>query len=136
VPVHYDLHLKVFLPYRRGVNFGERNFTVDGILRLQLLCRQSTNVLLLHARALRIDHDKTAIWAEGRVGREGPRVIGSKEMAGRNDLLELRLDRALLPGRSYILEMGYQANIQKNGIDGGLYQSSYLAEDGEKRLAH
>jgi len=39
----------------------------------------------------------------GTIRLEGPRIIGWKELAGRNDLLEMRLDRALLPGRNYIL---------------------------------
>jgi hypothetical protein len=132
--MHYELHLKVFLPFRKGVDFGARNFTVDGNLRLHLLCRQATNVLMLHAKGLRIDHEKTAIWEEDGVGREGTKVIGTKELTtGRNDLLELKLDRQLLPGRRYILEMGYRANIQRHAQEGGLFQSNYLADGNEKR---
>ena len=133
MPVHYELHLKVYWPYRKGIDFGERNWTVDGNLRLHLLCRQATNVLLLHAKGLNVDHEKTAVWSEGRVGTAGPRVIGSMELAGRNDLLELRLDRALLPGRTYILEMSYRAGIQKSSTEGGLFLSGYKTENGEQQ---
>ncbi|CAK5081502.1 unnamed protein product [Meloidogyne enterolobii] len=70
----------------------------------------------------------------GTIRLEGPRIIGWKELAGRNDLLEMRLDRALLPGRNYILELGYKAKIGKNSQEGGLYQSHYLnGANGENR---
>uniref|UniRef100_A0A915NTH6 Aminopeptidase n=1 Tax=Meloidogyne floridensis TaxID=298350 RepID=A0A915NTH6_9BILA len=135
IPIHYELHFKIYLPYKNGIDYGERNFTFDGNLRLHLLCRQTTNVLLLHSKSLEIDYDKATIWMGGGTIRlEGPRIIGWKELAGRNDLLEMRLDRALLPGRNYILELGYKAKIGKNSQEGGLYQSHYLNEaNGENR---
>nr|CAD2167432.1 unnamed protein product [Meloidogyne enterolobii] len=135
IPIHYELHLKIYLPYKKGIDYGERNFTFDGNLRLHLLCRQTTNVLLLHSKSLEIDYDKATIWMGGGTIRlEGPRIIGWKELAGRNDLLEMRLDRALLPGRNYILELGYKAKIGKNSQEGGLYQSHYLnGANGENR---
>uniref|UniRef100_A0A914MU83 Aminopeptidase n=1 Tax=Meloidogyne incognita TaxID=6306 RepID=A0A914MU83_MELIC len=135
IPIHYELHLKTYLPYKNGIDYGEKNFTFDGNLRLHLLCRQTTNVLLLHSKSLEIDYDKATIWMVGGTIRlEGPRIIGWKELAGRNDLLEMRLDRALLPGRNYILELGYKAKIGKNSQEGGLYQSHYLnGANGENR---
>ncbi|CAK5081156.1 unnamed protein product [Meloidogyne enterolobii] len=134
IPIHYELHLKIYLPYKNGIDYVDRNFTFDGNLRLHLLCRQTTNVLLLHSKSLEIDYDKATIWMGGGTTRlEGPRIIGWKELAGRNDLLEMRLDRALLPGRNYIL-LGYKAKIGKNSQEGGLYQSHYLnGANGENR---
>uniref|UniRef100_A0A914NRX7 Aminopeptidase N-like N-terminal domain-containing protein n=1 Tax=Meloidogyne incognita TaxID=6306 RepID=A0A914NRX7_MELIC len=86
IPIHYELHLKTYLPYKKGIDYGEKNFTFDGNLRLHLLCRQTTNVLLLHSKSLEIDYDKATIWMGGGTIRlEGPRIIGWKELAGRND---------------------------------------------------
>ncbi|KAI3419126.1 hypothetical protein GPALN_006887 [Globodera pallida] len=133
LPIHYELHLKVYLPYRPAqLDFGTNNMTVDGHLRLLLLCRAPTDVLMMHAKALSIEHAKTAIWPD-EMRQPGPRVIGCKELAGGNDLLELKLDKALLPGRNYVLEMDYKAKIGK-AHEGGLYGGSYTSEDGEIRL--
>lgn len=116
VPVHYELHLKVYLPFRPSqLDFGPQNFTVDGNLRLLLLCRAATNILTLHAKALDIEHAKTAIWEEeSRAGGSVPRVVGWRELAGGNDLLELRLDKAICQGGERALEGGGGGMLKLN----------------------
>ncbi|KAF7637818.1 hypothetical protein Mgra_00002792 [Meloidogyne graminicola] len=107
---------EIYLPYKKGIDFGDKNFSFNGNLRLNLICRQTTNIILLHSKLLKIDYDKMLIWMENRI--EGPKIINWKELDGRNDLLEIRLDRALLPGRNYILEISYKSKIGNNPQEG------------------
>ncbi|KAL3100685.1 hypothetical protein niasHT_020964 [Heterodera trifolii] len=134
VPIHYELHLKVYLPFRSSLfNFGTKNLSVDGNLRLLLLCRAPTDVLMLHAKALSLEHAKMGTWPDEMRQLTGPRVTEWRELAGGNDLVELKLDKALLPGRKYLLEINYKAKIGK-AHEGGLFWGSYTGEDGEIRL--
>ncbi|CAJ0606591.1 unnamed protein product [Cylicocyclus nassatus] len=62
VPSSYELVIKIYLPFY--VDFPkEKNLTVDGEVRINMLVRESTNVIVLNQAGISIEKEKCSVFS-------------------------------------------------------------------------
>ena len=54
MPIHYNIRLKTYIPFKSGVDYGDRNFTFDGLVDIIVRIDRSTNRVILHSVDLHI----------------------------------------------------------------------------------
>lgn len=119
MPTVYELELRVNLPYHRSLSFGEKNWTVDGSVRIHLTCLNATTMLKLHAKELVI----RPVRLLGDGGEE-LRIVPPPQVNSLIDILHIELVEPLVEGRNYTLEANYTAQV-KTALEGGLYRSAF-----------
>ncbi|CAJ0929496.1 unnamed protein product, partial [Mesorhabditis belari] len=125
VPKHYEINLKVFLPYRPGVDYGKRNFTFDGFVKIIFRCETPNRKILLHsARQLGF---RVQLFDD--LGKE----ISLQDHYHNHsqELLHIQPADLLTAGVDYTLHINYTGGFD-NGNFTGIYSAPYRHET-EKR---
>jgi hypothetical protein len=115
-PTIYRLDLKLYLPYRDSIDYGNRNFTFAGSLRMEFRCLQTTDRFRLNAKQLLIDESSAQIDRNISI-----RSIGYFD---RFEMIEIQLDNTLTIGEIYIFSVSFSGHIANDTL-AGLYRSKY-----------
>lgn len=128
IPTLYELKLKIFLPYHSNLSFDEKNFTVEGYVKLNFKCLNQTSILKLHAKKLKIDYEKICL-------KQDLKLLQLKSLVLNNNtnLLELKPKTEFVKGFNYTIEIFYKAFINNKSVDGGLFRTFYLSRKNETR---
>lgn len=119
VPLHYDLQIHP--------NLTTSDFT--GLAKIQVLVRNETSTIILHAKNMDISEATIALNRDGATHPE--RTLNILEYPP-FDQIALENAEPLSIGETYIVNIYYSANLS-NGFS-GFYKSSYETPEGEKRV--
>ncbi|VDM24538.1 unnamed protein product [Toxocara canis] len=130
-PTLYTLKLQLFLPYREVFDFGIRNYTTEGDLRIDFKCIESNDRIVLNAKHINID--ASSILIVNDVNRSISFAAINTYRYEPDDIyaIEFRLDSFLIAGNSYSVYLKYHGRIGDVWA-GGLYKADYDI-DGETR---
>ncbi|GIZ03224.1 thyrotropin-releasing hormone-degrading ectoenzyme [Caerostris extrusa] len=119
VPYHYNLTLQLFM-------LPKYNFTTRGNVEIFIECIEPTEVIILHARDLKVESASVALLNETA---ENKWLYNTTvELDTERQLLLIHLNDTLEPKSRYILDIGFYGII--NNLSVGLYRSGYIAQDG------
>ncbi|VDO22086.1 unnamed protein product [Brugia timori] len=131
-PLHYDLKLQIFLPYREDLNFNERNFSIHADVAIRIVCLHATDQIILNAKNLKFDESDIEVQDSHN---ESIPLIGINRYQHEVDdihIVEIILMRELHSGHNYVIYIRYQGII--NDVwTGGLYTTQYNI-NGQTRL--
>lgn len=132
-PVHYDLRLQVFLPYRKGFDFGTYNFTTRGDVQIRIVCLQATDQIVLNAKNLTFEKTDILVWDGTDNGTIAVLAV-NRYQHERDDILmvELILSCKLYPGHDYYVSVKYYGAIS-DVWTGGLFRTEYDDNHGQRR---
>lgn len=131
-PLHYDLKLQIFLPYREGLNFNQRNFSTNANVAIRIICLQATDRIILNAKNLKFD--KNDIEVQNSHNESIPLISVNRYQHKMDDIhtVEIVLMKKLDSGYDYMISIKYQGVI--NDVwSGGLYKTQYSI-NGQTRL--
>ncbi|KAI1712569.1 peptidase family m1 domain-containing protein [Ditylenchus destructor] len=135
IPLIYNLELDVYLPYRNNLDFGPKNFTIDGRLQMTFRCDgPKVDTIRLHAMNLTFD------WKSLKVqdmGNGTPKEVEIKSFAHSEatTILKLVLRDQLENGRNYNLSIRYTAKVNSRVEDCGMFRSFYFVGQEKRYLA-
>lgn len=123
-PFRYKLQIKAYLPYRQIYDFGTKNFTIEGAVRIDFTCLKNDNKIILNAKELQLR------LADVRVSNhrnEEIRVLSGKQYIQERDdihIIEFILDETFESGYNYSIDITYTGIIGDSWA-GGLYKTNY-----------
>lgn len=109
-PVHYNLRILTHL------NSTDQRF--EGSVTIDLLARETTKNITLHAAYLKIDENRTSV-----VSGQEKFGVNRIEVNEVHNFYILHLDRELVKDQIYHLEMHFKAGL--NDSQSGYYKSNY-----------
>ncbi|GIY61314.1 thyrotropin-releasing hormone-degrading ectoenzyme [Caerostris darwini] len=119
VPYHYNLTLQLFM-------LPKYNFTTRGNVEIFIECIEPTEVIILHARDLKVESASVALLNETTENKWLNNT--TVELDTERQLLLIHLNDTLESKSRYILDIGFYGII--NNLSVGLYRSGYIAQDG------
>ncbi|VDO49721.1 unnamed protein product [Onchocerca flexuosa] len=133
-PLHYDLKLQIFLPYRKELNFNEKNFSIHANVAIRIICLHATNQIILNAKRLKFD--KNDIEIQDNRNKSIQLISVNRYQHETDDIhtVEIILMQQLNSGYDYMIYIRYQGVI--NDVwSGGLYKTQYNINDETRLLA-
>ncbi|CAG9538429.1 unnamed protein product [Cercopithifilaria johnstoni] len=133
-PLHYNLKLHVFLPYQDGLNFNERNFSINADVTIRIACFQSTDRIILNAKNLKFDENDIRV--KNSYNESIPLLSIHRYQHKVDDIhvVEIILMQELLSDHDYLIYIKYQGFI--NDVwTGGLYKTQYNINEETRFLA-
>ncbi|TKR86692.1 hypothetical protein L596_011231 [Steinernema carpocapsae] len=128
IPIHYDVTIKVFLPYKEGLSYGDLNNTIKGNAKIRLRCQKENSVIVFHVKNLIVHHDSVRIFdAVRRNAIEVGKLIPRPEA----EWIEIHTKQKFRSGGEYLVLFDYSAKLG-GSVQGGLYRSSYV-ENGKRK---
>ncbi|CAC5387004.1 ANPEP [Mytilus coruscus] len=97
-----------------------KKFYFDGFVKIEMLCRHSTNKIVLHSKELDIAENSILIRP---IGSEEEPIYPTLEYNTYYQFIILKSDAQLTAGKTYIVEMSFQGKLTYDLV--GLYLSSY-----------
>ncbi|EJD74474.1 peptidase family M1 containing protein [Loa loa] len=131
-PLHYDLKLQIYLPYREGLNFNERNFSIHADVAIRVICLHATDRIILNAKSLKFDESDVEV--QNSYNESMPLISINRYQHEVNNIhvVEIVLMQELDSGHDYMIYIRYQGII--NDVwSGGFYKTQYNI-NGETRL--
>ncbi|CAJ0606589.1 unnamed protein product [Cylicocyclus nassatus] len=120
-PLSYELVLKIYLPFY--VDFPkEKNLTVDGEVRINMLVRESTNVIVLNQAGISIEKEKCSVYSH-----DNAFVVERLDYDHTHERVSFYLNDVLPSGQTATLKVSYTARVL-NGTY-GLYQNLYVSNN-------
>ncbi|XP_070558842.1 aminopeptidase N-like [Ptychodera flava] len=130
-PINYNVRVTPYLDEEDG----DKRFTFDGEVAIQIECFQRTNVIVLHTLKLEVNTSSIAVenlnTSENVIIR---RTDGDQEY----DFFRIHLGRSLSTGNRYLVSMRYTGTLNSTDANGrlvGFYQSSYESDGDTRYLA-
>ncbi|KAI1707703.1 peptidase family m1 domain-containing protein [Ditylenchus destructor] len=135
IPLIYNLDLDVYLPYRYNLDFGSKNFTIDGRLHMIFRCDgPKVDTVRLHAMNLTLDWKSLKVMDMDN-GTQREVEIKTFEHSEATTILKLVLKDQLENGRNYSLSIRYSAKVNSRAEDCGMFRSFYFVGQEKRYLA-
>ncbi|KAM3717958.1 Aminopeptidase [Dirofilaria immitis] len=123
-PLHYNLKLQLFLPYREEINFNEQNFTIHADVAIHIACFHATNRIILNAKRLKFDQNDIEVLDNRNKSIQLISVNRYQHEMDDIHTVEIVLIQQLNPGYDYMIYIRYHGFI--NDVwTGGLYRTQY-----------
>ena len=126
-PIHYNLHLQVFLPFNQFETNRLDAFTTAGTVAIEVQCITRTDVIILHAWNLTIQHSR--IQVSDAIHREIS--VERSHVDDLRNFLIIQLAEPLIVGQIYRVEIKFAGDIIEETQ--GLYRSKYTLDNGDTR---
>lgn len=131
LPTLYTLRLQLFLPYRMVLDYGTKNYTTEGDLRIDFNCVQSNDRVVLNAKHINIDSSTILLLDSSNRSISIVDINTYRYEPDDIHVVEFLLDSFLLQGSCYSMYLRYHGRIGDVWA-GGLYKADYDI-DGEIR---
>lgn len=139
-PVHYNLDLKVYLPFNAAEEGLSNSFTTEGTVTITLRTKEdNVNKLVLHASTDDKFPGKIKFAAENvsfaSLDDANVFAVSGVSFAEEDvDIVTITLDNNLASAKNYSLTILFTGTVADD--EQGLYRSSYRTPSGEKRYNH
>ncbi|MFH4973546.1 hypothetical protein AB6A40_000255 [Gnathostoma spinigerum] len=133
VPYHYDVNLKVYLPYQPYLDYGNQNYTLDGIVQIFVCCEKSTRQIVLNARSLIFDIMEVRVFDEYN---RSLAILSFNQYENRIiSIVKLDMVEPLTAGMNYMLFMKYHGTVG-DVWSGGMFRAFYDDKHGTTRCIY
>lgn len=123
-PLHYNLKLQLFLPYREGLNFNERNFSIHANVAIRIICMRTTDRIILNAKNLKFNENDIKVQNNRNESLALSTINRYQYEVDDIHIVEIVLMHELRSGNDYVVYIRYQGVINDVWI-GGLYKTQY-----------
>lgn len=121
LPMVYRLDMRVFLPYKESLNFGQRNFTFDASLQIDFECVRPTSLVVLNAKHLIIEQTSVVLTDAGGNNLSLGFMRDRREI----EMVEFWFITPMIVGQRYTISLEYSGPIADDTL-AGLYRSKYV----------
>ncbi|XP_077977919.1 aminopeptidase N-like [Glandiceps talaboti] len=129
-PIHYDVTIKTYL----DTEDGEKQFTFEGEVTMEILCQVSTPVITIHAHeSVKVDHDTVKLIHIHGGDHDHEMEYSHVEEDRKYEYLVIYLKSGdtLVAGDTYTLTMSYTGTLLQDDLM-GYYLSNYTRSNGEE----
>ena len=117
----YILDLRIYLPYKKDVNFGELNQAIAASVIIFFHCKEDTNRIVLNQNELLLDNSTVQLADQNT--KEGFSIFISK-IDNKAKIVEFTVEGMLRQGGNYTLYIKYGSRMRPPS-DGGIFLASY-----------